>query len=310
MTRHACTRLLLTALVVACSVAACGQDAPYFLTYDHHLQDVGDLEFSLQTTVGLPDHGAPRYIAPLAEFEYGVRRWWTASLYLEAQSTPADSTVFTGWRFENRFRPLRGEHRINPVLYVEYENINEASRIQKEIVGHSEDGERPLNAALRREIARELEMRLILSRDVRAWNVSANFIFEKNLSSAEATEFGYALAASRRFRQSQVPDSCRVCLRNLIGGAELYGGLGSTERFGFADTAQYLAPTIGWHVAEDATLKFSPAIGISPGAERALIRFAYTYEIEGFGGTMKRLFRRSKPSTNPEPTGQNPTLTR
>ena len=218
--------------------------------------------------------------------------------------------MFTGWRIENRFRPLRGEHRINPVLYVEYENINEASRIQKEIVGHSEDGERRANAELRREIARELEMRLILSRDVRAWNISANLIFEKNLSSAEATEFGYAVAASRRFRQAQVPDSCRFCLRNLVAGAELYGGLGSTERFGFADTAQYVAPTIGWRVAEDATLKFSPAIGLSSGAERALIRFAYTYEIEGFGGTMKRLFRRSKPPVNAEPPGQNPALAR
>ena len=30
---------------------------------------------------------------------------------------------------ENRFRPLKREHIINPVLYLEYESLNEASKI-------------------------------------------------------------------------------------------------------------------------------------------------------------------------------------
>ena len=41
--------------------------------------------------------------------------------YLEGQSTRGDSTIFTGWRLENRFRSLAREHPINPVLYLEYE---------------------------------------------------------------------------------------------------------------------------------------------------------------------------------------------
>jgi hypothetical protein len=70
--------------------------------------------------------------------------------------------VFTGFRLENRFRVLNGEHRINPVLYFEYENINEASRIQKEVLGHAERSNESLQD-LKNETAREIEAKLILS---------------------------------------------------------------------------------------------------------------------------------------------------
>ena len=76
--------------------------------------------------------GNETYFAPYLEFEYGVTAQWTTEFYLEGQSTWGDSSVFTGWRLENRYKPLKREHWINPVLYLEYENLNEASRIQKE----------------------------------------------------------------------------------------------------------------------------------------------------------------------------------
>ena len=46
----------------------------------------------------------------LVELEYGTKAWWTTELYLHGQTTAHQSTVFTGFRFENRFRrvhPLR-----------------------------------------------------------------------------------------------------------------------------------------------------------------------------------------------------------
>jgi hypothetical protein len=113
------------------------QESPNFVTYDHHLEEQGDLEVAVSSTVGIPRQGQPAFIAPYAEVEYGVTDWWTSALYLEGLSRRRDSTIFTGWRLENRFRPLTGEHRINPVLYVEFANINEASRMQKEVVGHA-----------------------------------------------------------------------------------------------------------------------------------------------------------------------------
>ena len=68
--------------------------------------------------------------------EYGVKTWWTSELYLDSQTTANESSVFTGFRFENRFRPLLQEHWINPVLYAEFEDINSADKALLEVVGH------------------------------------------------------------------------------------------------------------------------------------------------------------------------------
>ena len=59
-----------------------------------------------------------------------------------AQTTGQESTLFTGFRLENRVRPLMREHVINPVLYVEYENISGADKTLLEVVGH--DGQSDL----------------------------------------------------------------------------------------------------------------------------------------------------------------------
>ena len=61
--------------------------------------------------------------------------WWTAEAYVQGQTTANDSAVFTGFRFENRFRPLPREYWINPVIYVEYENVNGADKSFLEVMG-------------------------------------------------------------------------------------------------------------------------------------------------------------------------------
>ena len=87
---------------------------------------------------------------------------------------------------------------------------------------------------------------------------------------------------------------CRLCRENFVAGLELYGGLGSTQQFGFHDTAHYLAPTIRWHLTEDNSIAISPAIGLTHESNPVLLRFAYTYEVEGFGRKVASMFR-SKP---------------
>jgi len=125
---------------LTCAFAALGansvaaQEGAYFVTYNHYLEEQGSLEVALATTTGLPRAGRPSYTAPWLELEYGLTGWWTTELYLEGVTTRTNGSGFTGWRWENRFRPLKGEHWVNPVLYVEYEGINEATRIQKEVV--------------------------------------------------------------------------------------------------------------------------------------------------------------------------------
>ena len=84
------------------------------------------------------------------ELEYGVTGWWTTEVYLQGQVTAHDSTVFTGFRFENRFRPLRKSHWINPVLYLEYEDINQADKSFLEITGNQVISDQQVSNALLR----------------------------------------------------------------------------------------------------------------------------------------------------------------
>ena len=276
------------ALTILASSFALAQEAPYFVTYDHHLEEPRNLEIATTGTVGVPRAGQKAYFAPYMELEYGAKAWWTTEFYLEGQSTRGDSTVFTGWRWENRVRPLTREHWINPVLYIEYENVNEATRIQKEIVGNTPDFGAP-NAELVRERSHELETKLILSSNTHSWNLSENFTVEKNLSGSEGFEFGYALGVSRPLSTMASPEKCRFCRENFAAGLELYGGLGSTNGFGLHNTTHYLGPVISWQVSDNAALHFSPAIGLTHESNPVLVRFGYSYEMRGFGRKLARL---------------------
>lgn len=285
--------LIVVAFFLALAAAAIAQENPYFVTYNHDMEETGNLEISTQGTVGLPKHNLPAFVAPLLEIEYGWNGWWTSELYLEGSSQMHDSAVFGGWRLENRFKPLPREHWINPVLYFEFEDVNEASRIRKEIVGHAEPTAESL-ADLRHEKARELEGKLILSSNVHSWNIAENFIVEKNTSRSEATEFGYAFAVSRPLATLASGTNCKLCRENFRVAMELYGGLGDTDEFGFAHTAQFIAPGVVWQLNPANSVKVSTAFGLTNASERLMLRLGYTYEIAGFGSKVRQLFSRKK----------------
>jgi hypothetical protein len=279
----------LLLLLIFPSAIARAQEAPYFVTYDHHLEEPGNLEIETSSTLGVPRSGQRLFFAPYTEIEYGVAGRWTAELYFEGQSTSGDSAVFTGWRLENRFRPLKREHWINPVLYLEYEGVNEASRIQKEIVGHSPlSNER--NVELADTHAHELESKLILSSNSHDWNLAGNFIMEKNLSATEGFEFGYSLGVSRPLASIATAAECRWCRENFIAGVEMYGGLGSTPDLSLRETAHYLSPVIRWQFSENSSIHFSPAIGLTHVSNPVLLRFGYSYEVQSFGRKVARMF--------------------
>ena len=285
-------RFLMAAFLILLGTVDIGwaQESPYIVTYDHHLEEPGNLEIESFVTLGVPRSAQNFYAAPWMEIEYGVSGRWTSELYLEAQGTAGDSALFTGWRLENRFRPLKREHGINPVLYLEYESTNEASRIQKEIVGGAPDLDSP-NSDLQATKNHELEGKLILSSTVHDWNIAGNFITEKNLSRGEGFEFGYALGFSRPLATLASGASCRFCRENFLAGMELYGGLGSTEDgVKLRNSAHYVAPVISWQVSENASIHFSPAVALTGQGSPMLIRFGYSYEIRGFGSRLSQWF--------------------
>jgi hypothetical protein len=257
-------------------------ERPYFVTYDHRLEEPGALELAYNPLLGAPKDASTFY-GGLFEMGYGFTGWWTSEIYLAHQYTFGDQGAFTGFRWENRFRPLQREYWINPVIYLEYSHSNEADRSFREVVGHSKLGEleEPVGE-LKHEWENELELKLILSSDYKGWNISENFIAEKNLAN-KPWEFGYAVGASRPLRLTASPDPCRFCRENFRVGAELYGGLGDRYRFGLEETAHYFAPVVSWRFANSASLRFSPTAGLSDHSIPFMFRFGILYEIGNLG---------------------------
>jgi hypothetical protein len=285
--------VLVAIWIVALTMGATpshAQESPYIVTYDHYLEEPGNLEIEYFSTVGT-QAGGNGFHAFWTELEYGATAWWTTELYLDGQTTFNDSTVFTGLRFENRFRPLQHEHFVNPVLYVEYERKSDADKILKEVEGHDVQSDfLTPNAAARKGYGNEMEFKLILSSTFKGWNFAQNTLAAKNLSNAP-WEFGYALGVSRPLALAASAKRCSFCRQNFIVGVEMYGGLGDRYSFGLNNTSQYVAPVMAWNLPSDWTLRISPGFGLNDSSHAFLLRWGVSKEISGFGSMISRVFR-------------------
>ncbi len=280
----------LTLILLLFSRGSCAaQESPYIVTYDHYLEEPGSLEVEYFSTFGT-QRGGNDFHAFWTEFEYGTTAWWTTELYFDGQTTFSDSTVFTGFRVENRLRLLQLEHIVNPVLYVEYEQTSGADKIVKEVEGHDVESDfaQP-NGDLRKEHDHELELKLLLSSTFKGWNIALNPIFTKNLSPSEPWEFAYAVGASRPLALKALPNRCSFCAENFIAGIEIYGGLGDTHSLGLPNTSHYLAPAMSWNLPSDWTFRLSSGFGLNNKSHRLLLRWGVSREFSGFGELVRRL---------------------
>src|SRR5579862_5688392 len=272
-----CVYLTLVSLgLTPCLLAG---EGPFFVTYTHQMEEPGNLEFATKSLTAEPSSGN-RFFAIADEFEYGVQAWWTTEVYLDGQATTNDSAIFTGFRWENRFRMLPREHWINPVLYAEFEDTS-ADKTLREVVGH--DGAPDFldpNWVSRLDKEREMELKLILGSDVRGWNFSENFITEKNLQSGEPWEFGYAVGVSRPLQLAANAHECVLWREKFAAGAEIYGGLGTTDGFGTRQTSHYAGPTVNWTAPNGMTIGMSPQFGLNNYSVPFLFRFSVSYEIQ------------------------------
>ena len=264
------------------------QEPPYFVTYSSVLEEPGNLEIENQNIVASPKN-ANLFFAPTVELEYGVTGWWTAEAYIQGQATQNDSAIWTGYRLESRFRPLPHEYWINPVIYVEYENVNGADKSFLEVTGNTPITTLQVsNAQLRKEIERTIEGKLILSSNAKGWGISENMIAEKAVNGNDPWEFGYALAAARPLALAGTGKRCIVCRQNFAAGAELFGGLGTRYHFGLRQTQQYFGPTAAFNTPHGTTFKFSPEFGLNDNSAGVLWRFGVSYEIQQFRDWFRR----------------------
>jgi hypothetical protein len=281
-------RMLALGFLLSFATSLRAQEPPYFVTYSDVMEEPGNLEVSYKGVNAAPKN-ANSFNSATVEFEYGLKAYWTTEVYLSGQRTQNDSTIFSGYRWENRFRPLMRNHFINPVLYAEYEDTNFGDRSFLEITDHQSRSDLFLpNAVARTEVERAMELKLILSSNTHGWNISENFITEKALNESEPWEFGYALAVSRPLSLTAGRRACVFCRENLSAGLELYGGLGTTDQFGWKQTSQYLAPVIQLNIPRGPSIGFEPAFGLNANSVGVLWRFKVSYEIEQIFGRFRR----------------------
>jgi hypothetical protein len=255
------------------------QERPYFVTYNDQLEEPGNLEIDVNPTLAAGQHGVAPFASAWIELEYGVRAWWTSELYLDGQATRGQGSLLTGYRWENRVRPLRREHAVNPVLYLEYESLNEADKTLLEVVGHDVASDHAVdNRLARRQSKHELETKLILTSRPRDWDVSLNLIAEKNLA-GPPWEFGYAFGLSRPLALAAAPQPCAFCAENFAVGLELYGGLGDANGFGLRDTSHYAGPALAWSLPNGVTFRLSPSFGLNGNSQHFLLRLGASYEL-------------------------------
>jgi len=286
-------RMMLCLFAPALTVFALpvrAQENPYIVAYDHYLEEPGSLEVEYFSTFGTQRSGND-FHSFWAEFEYGATAWWTTEVYVDGQTTFDDSTIFTGFRWENRVRMLQREHFINPVLYLEYEQISGADKILKEVEGHDVESDYAVpNSLARKEHNHELEFKLLLSKNFKGWNVTENTLAAKNLSGGNPWEFGYAVGASRPLALKACAQRCNFCRQNFIAGAEMYGGLGDRHSFGLHNTSHYAAPVVAWNMPSGWTLRLSSGFGLNDNSHRFLLRWGVSREFSGFEATVSRLF--------------------
>ena len=133
MLLHPAARLVTAAGALLMLGGSSRAEDPFFVTYTSHMEDKGTLEINSKNITASPQ-GGYWFGAMALEFEYGATSWWTSELYLDGLTTRSQGTCFTGYRWENRFRPFRERHWINPVIYTEFENINGADRVLLHVV--------------------------------------------------------------------------------------------------------------------------------------------------------------------------------
>jgi hypothetical protein len=130
----------ILALMVGCLFvrhASAGNEANFVL-YDHHTDEKGETEVNVFGDFSNAVGDEPRYSAQLFEIERALTDRWEAALYLEGDKTKDEDYQFGGLRLESRYRLFDYGVFLNPVLYVEYENLNPEHKYLLDVTGRTD----------------------------------------------------------------------------------------------------------------------------------------------------------------------------
>jgi len=299
---HQTTRLWAAVLICIAAVlparAARAGSGGYFTAYDHRIER-GEFELMLMNDATVPSRanraeGQHNYLSQMVELEYGVTEQFATELMLESFVDAEGLARFTGVRWENRYRLFKRETALNPVLYMEYEHLDLATRYKMEVSGWVHPPYREAAESEQKD-ERIMETRLILSHDLGQTNLTVNWINETDLRTGR-TDFGHALGVMHHrggeshhhggahHHADTAGDGERHTPRSpwLAGyGVELLGALGDDRRLAFSpsDQQHYLQPLALFHLGGSVMVHTGVAIGLSKASDRVLVRTAFGFDL-------------------------------
>lgn len=260
----------------------------YFVTYSSDIEE-GEIELMLMNDITAPSEfrrseGQGNYLSHMIELEYAPTQQFATEFMIEwFEDLETSAKKFTGFRWENRYRLFKDPVPLNPMIYVEYEDLDPETRFKMEVSGwvrppYKDDEPEP-------DRERIMETRLVLSQNFGPFNVAANWINETDLENGH-TAFGYAAgvmwmnhssenhSASKGHEDHEGHETGKAGL-----GLEMYGGLGDTKAFAINRQRQehYLGPIFMYHIDSHWMIHSQLAIGLSKASDN-LVRFNVGYE--------------------------------
>jgi len=195
-------RLFSCLLVLLLAAPAHAGNNGWFNTYNSEIEK-GELEIGVLADFDSPsrfrrDNDAlSRYNTAVLELEYSPTSRYVTELYVEGFKTEDTGRGhISGYRWENRYRLTTDESGWNPMLYLEYENVDARIHHKMEVTGWINP---PYDDSGGGDREHDIDGKLILSRDFGPYNFAFNFIGEHNLDTG-VTEFGIATGVMRFFR--------------------------------------------------------------------------------------------------------------
>ena len=210
----------------------------YLVNQPYYTTRKGEFEVELYNDLNLTDvrNDETYNSGHQVELEYGITDHLQLAYYELFKWGRLKDWQQDAFKIEGKYRFFEsGELPVDIALYTEYKNPNGHQNIASD----------------------EIETKLILSRDLGPWNITANFTAERQINRQENWQLEYTAGVS-------YPIDPRIRL-----GLELRETLGDSSKFGFGGKNRelQLVPGVYANITPHMRVLFGPAIGLTRGTD-------------------------------------------
>jgi hypothetical protein len=260
----------LTLILISILLVCQGAHAQFYKVYDYQPAEAGEIEFALWNTYIPSSDVSSNFFgkklsrqglfAHSLELEYGLSNKWGIAAYLDFEDPKGGSLKYVRTKalmahyafFEKGSRP------VDIAIYLEY-------------IFHNKDY----------KDYEELELRLILEKDIGAFRIDFNPIFEKKTSgpeSEEGVEFNYALGIYYLNNGEGIYFSKNLMIQP---GIEFYGKMGEfVDLKSWDNQRHYIFPTVDFYIGKRLHWHTGLGIGLTEASDNITIKSILSYVLK------------------------------